>query len=464
MNRRTFESHADSQPKPVPYLEPSLNSVCSVIRILRFGPSERSTSVAVHGAEMTGFIPLPRSNLDRLKCPVKVRPILRVSKAKDDALLLLEDGSIFYGRAIGAATKAVGEAVFTTGMVGYCESMTDPSFAGQILCFTYPLIGNYGVPAYEETDAFGLPRFFESKSIKVKGIVVQEACLSPSHWASRRTLDDWLESEQIPGVEGVDTRALVTKLREYGVMMGIIASGKAADDLDELRSRLRGSASYSSLDLVREVSTKVPVTYGAAGPRVVLLDCGAKNGIVRNLLARGYQVVAVPFDSSYSTVMKYDPAGVVVTNGPGDPRLCGDTARCVGTIVSADLPVLGICLGEQLVGMSQGVETFKLKYGHRGQNKPCVDLTTGRGYVTSQNHGFSLDSKAMAGSDLTPWFVNSDDHTIEGVRHLRRPGIAGQFHPEATPGPYDTGFVFDRFVELRSGARPRGEEIRSVKA
>jgi carbamoyl-phosphate synthase small subunit len=394
---------------------------------------------------------------------MEVRPFSRVAKAKDEALLLLEDGSIFYGRALGAELKAVGEVVFTTGMVGYCESLTDPSFAGQILCFTYPLIGNYGVPSYDDRDAFGLPRHFESQSIKVKGVVVQEACRSPSHWASRRTLQQWLDAEQVPGIEGVDTRALVTKLREFGVMMGVVASGDAAGDLDELRGTLRQAASYSTLELVRGVTTKAPVVYGADGPRVVLLDCGAKNGIVRNLLVRGFQVVAVPFDSSYSAVMKHDPAGVVVTNGPGDPQLCRATAKCVEELVSSEVPTLGICLGEQIVGMSQGVDTFKLKYGHRGQNKPCVDLKTGRGYVTSQNHGYALDPKTMAGTALEPWFVNSDDHTIEGVVHSGRPCIAVQFHPEARPGPYDTEFVFDRFVELMSGARPRGEEIRSVR-
>jgi len=418
-----------------------------------------------HSAESPAYIRVgAAARLDSLKCALEVRPFSRVAKEKDEALLLLQDGSIFFGRALGAETEAIGEAVFTTGMVGYCESMTDPSFAGQVLCFTYPLIGNYGVPTYEEKDAFGLPRFFESSSIRVRGIVVQEACRLPSHWASRRTLHQWLESEQIPAVEGVDTRALVTKLREVGVMMGIVASGEASKDIDELRGTLLKAATYSTLNLVRGVTPSEPVTYGPEGPRVVLLDCGTKNGIVRNLLRRGYQVVAVPFDSSYSAVMKHAPAGVVVTNGPGDPQLCRETAKCVGALVESDVPVLGICLGEQVVGMSQGVETFKLKYGHRGQNKPCVDLSTGRGYVTSQNHGYSLDPKTMAGTDLTPWFVNSDDHTIEGVRHSRRPCLAVQFHPEATPGPYDTEFVFDRFVELMSRPRQRGEEIRSVRA
>ena len=380
-----------------------------------------------------------------------------------DALLLLEDGSIFFGTGFGAELDSAGEVVFNTGMVGYPESMTDPSYAGQILCFTYPLVGNYGVAEYGDLDEYRLPRFFESESIKVKGIIVQDACAFPSHWASKKSLDQWLESEGIPGIQGVDTRALVTKLREAGVMMGILANGSKASDPERLKGLLSRVERYSSLNFVKDVSVKKPVIYGESEKRVVLLDCGAKLGIVRNLLSRGYQVVRLPHDSSYSTVMKYDPSGVVVSNGPGDPRMCGQTSKSVGSLVDAEVPVLGICLGEQIVGMSQGVETFKLKYGHRGQNKPCVDLMTGRGYVTSQNHGYALDEKSLAKSELKPWFVNSDDKTIEGVFHTEKPCIAVQFHPEATPGPHDTNFVFDRFVEATKGVRKRGEAIRSVR-
>ena len=381
---------------------------------------------------------------------------------KSDALLLLEDGSIFFGTGFGAELNSPGEVVFNTGMVGYPESMTDPSYAGQILCFTYPLIGNYGVADYADLDDYGLPRFFESNSIKVRGIVVQESCARPSHWASKRTLGSWMEGEGIPGIEGVDTRALVTKLREKGVMMGILANGKDAYDTTLLRESLTRAERYASLDFVREVSVKGPVVYGDGEKRLVLIDCGAKLGIVRNLLTRGFQVVRLPYDSSYSTVMKHDPAGVVVSNGPGDPQMCQQTAKTVGSLLDVEVPVLGICLGEQIIGMSQGVKTFKLKYGHRGQNKPCIDLSTGRGYVTSQNHGYALDAESLSGSDLGPWFINSDDKTIEGISHAHKPCMAVQFHPEASPGPYDTGFVFDRFVEATKGAYKRGEEIRSM--
>ena len=387
-----------------------------------------------------------------------------MSKPAKDSLLLLEDGSIFYGRAIGAEVDSVGEVVFNTGMVGYLESMTDPSYAGQILAFTYPLIGNYGVPHYSDRDVYGLPRFFESDSVKVKGIVVQEACKEPSHWASKRTLSKWMESEGVPGIEGVDTRALVTKLREAGVMMGTIAVGAESRDKERIAELLARAESYSSQNFVKGVSVPKPVVHGDSDQRVVILDCGTKYGIVRNLLQRGFQVVRLPYNASYSTVMKYDPAGVVVCNGPGDPKILTETARCVGSLVDSEVPVLGICLGEQVLGMSQGAETFKLKYGHRGQNKPCLDLTTGRGYVTSQNHGYALTERSLKSTDLRPWFVNADDRTVEGVLHVSRPCMAVQFHPEATPGPYDTVFVFDRFAAMMKGKGVRGAEIRNVRA
>jgi carbamoyl-phosphate synthase small subunit len=387
---------------------------------------------------------------------------LRVDKPRREAMLLLEDGSTFFGKAFGAETDAIGEVVFNTGMVGYPESMTDPSYAGQILVFTYPLLGNYGVPQYSLRDEFELPRFFESDSIKVKGIVVQEACSTPSHWASRKTLSQWMASEGVPGIEGVDTRALVTRLRESGVMMGVLATGPSTENREALKETLRRSASYSSQNFVEKVTVEIPVTHGDSDKRLVMLDCGTKYGIVRNFLKRGYSVVRVPYDSSYSSVMKYDPVGVVVCNGPGDPQICKATSKTVGSLVDGDVPVLGICFGEQIIGMSQGANTFKLKYGHRGQNKPCVDLTTGRGFVTSQNHGYALDEDSLKKTELVPWFRNADDLTVEGVVHKSKPCMAVQFHPEATPGPYDTGFVFDEFIANALKKRQRGEEIRSV--
>ena len=381
------------------------------------------------------------------------------------AVLLLEDGTLFLGKGFGAEETVVGELVFNTGMVGYPESMTDPSYAGQVLCFTYPLIGNYGVPRAEEKDVFGLPRYFESGGIKVTGIVVQEYCQRPNHWASVQSLSAWMSDQGVPGIEGVDTRALVSMIRERGVMMCALATGPEVASRRELRKLLEKAARYDSVDFVRRVSTTKAETFGISEKKVVLIDCGAKGSIIRNILGRGYSVVKVPFASSYAQVMQHDPAGVIVSNGPGDPRLCTDTVKTTARLVDSEVPVLGICLGEQVLGMSQGAETYKLKYGHRGQNKPVVDLVSGRGYVTSQNHGYAVDPKTLSKTDLKPWFINADDQSVEGLVHGRKACIAVQFHPEAAPGPYDTEFVFDRFTEMIAAGKKTlvGERVRSMK-
>ncbi len=382
------------------------------------------------------------------------------------AVLLLEDGTLFPGKGFGAEATVVGELVFNTGMVGYPESMTDPSYSGQVLTFTYPLIGNYGVPSPQDKDVFDLPRYFESGGIKVTGIVVQEYCQRPSHWASVQTLSQWMEGQGVPGIEGVDTRALVTTIRERGVMMCVLATGPDVANRRELRRLLEKAAKYDSVDYVKRVSVRKAETYGEAESKIVVIDCGVKESIIRNMLGRGYAVVRMPFDASYADVMKHDPVGVIVSNGPGDPRLCADTVKTTARLVDSEVPVLGICLGEQVLGMSQGGETYKLKYGHRGQNKPVVDLVSGRGYVTSQNHGYAVDPKSLSKTDLKPWFVNADDKSVEGLVHGSRPAIAVQFHPEAAPGPYDTEFVFDRFAEMILSQRKStvGERVRSMKA
>jgi len=388
------------------------------------------------------------------------------SEGSRPAVLLLEDGTLFLGKGFGAEATVVGEIVFNTGMVGYPESMTDPSYAGQVLCFTYPLVGNYGVPSGGEKDVFGLPRYFESGGIKVTGLVVQEHCQRPSHWASVQSLSGWMFDQGVPGIEGVDTRALVSTIRERGVMMCALANGPGVASRRELKRLLDNAARYDSVDFVKRVSTREPETFGVSEKRVVLIDCGAKGSIVRNMLGRGYAVVRMPFDSSYAEVMKHDPAGVIVSNGPGDPRLCVETVKTTAKLVDSDIPVLGICLGEQVLGLSQGAETYKLKYGHRGQNKPVVDLVTGRGYVTSQNHGYAVDPKTLSKTGLRPWFVNADDQSVEGLLHGSRPCIAVQFHPEAAPGPYDTEFVFDRFTEMMVAPKKSvvGDRVRSMKA
>ncbi len=384
--------------------------------------------------------------------------------AGNAAVLALEDGSLFLGKGFGAETTSIAEVVFTTGMVGYPESMTDPSFAGQLLCFTYPLIGNYGVSSMKDLDSMGLPRQFESESIKVSGIIVSEWCEKPSHWASRQTISEWMRSEGIPGISDVDTRALVSKIRESGVMMGVLASGAGLTNRKGLLKLLNGSSRYDSIDFVRRVSPKKALLYGTSEKTVVLMDCGTKFSIIRNLLKRGYSVVRAPFDYSYADIAKHNPSGVVVSNGPGDPQLCLDTIKTTARLIDSEMPTLGICLGNQLVGLSQGAETYKLKYGHRGQNKPVVDLMTGRGYVTSQNHGYTVSRETITKTDLKEWFKNADDDSVEGLVHKGKPCIAVQFHPEASPGPYDTEFVFDSFVSLMDSGRVVGEKVRSMKA
>jgi carbamoyl-phosphate synthase small subunit len=383
--------------------------------------------------------------------------------AGDAAVLVLEDGSLFLGKGFGAETTSIAEVVFTTGMVGYPESMTDPSFAGQLLCFTYPLIGNYGVPSMNDLDSMGLPSQFESESIKVSGLIVQEWCERPSHWASTQTVSEWMKSEGIPGIAGVDTRALVSRIREGGVMMGILASGSGLTNRKGLLKALKDSTRYDSIDFVKKVSPRKTRTYGAGERTAVLLDCGTKFSIIRNLVKRGFSVVRAPFDYSYADIMKHDPAGVVLSNGPGDPQLCSDTIAATARLIDSEMPTLGICLGNQLVGLSQGAQTYKLKYGHRGQNKPVVDVMSGRGYVTSQNHGYSVSRETLTRTDLRPWFMNADDDSVEGLVHQKKPCIAVQFHPEASPGPYDTEFVFDRFVTLMEKGRMEGEKVRSMK-
>jgi carbamoyl-phosphate synthase small subunit len=363
----------------------------------------------------------------------------------------LEDGTVFTGLGFGQPGLTVGEVVFNTGMVGYHEAMTDPSYAAQILCFTYPLLGNYGVPAMAHTDGHGIPLYFESRRIQVAGVIAHEVCFEPSHHLNELTIDEWMRRGETPGIYGIDTRRLTTILRERGVMMGALEVGEAPN-LDRLRVELAQAEDYGSLDLAAKVSVKEPVTYpNPEGRRVVLIDCGVKFNIIRELLRRGFEVVQVPYDTPLETVYRYEPEGVVLSNGPGDPARYEDTIETIRGLIRDRLPILGICLGNQLLALALGGRTFKLKYGHRGQNKPCVDLTTGLSYVTSQNHGYAVDAGRLKGTGLKAWFMNADDETVEGLIHQEGPFLAVQFHPEATPGPYDTTFVFDRFTKLVQG-------------
>ncbi|MGC2570119.1 MAG: glutamine-hydrolyzing carbamoyl-phosphate synthase small subunit [Candidatus Nitrosopolaris sp.] len=384
---------------------------------------------------------------------------------------MLEDGSIFEGIGFGYPAAVAGEIVFNTGMVGYTETLTDPSYRGQILCLTYPLIGNYGVPSMDDTDEFGLPKFFESDKIQVKGLIIHDLSIAASHWSCVKTLDEWLYEQRIPGVYNIDTRELTKKLRVNGVMAGAISSsviqkGKLANsevDVRELSSLIKNQQ-YGQQDFMPEVSTNMPREYGDnTKETIVLLDTGTKNSIIRNILRIGFRVVSLPCDSSFEEVMSYEPKGIVISNGPGDPKVCKNAIKTAEQLIMASIPTLGICLGEQILALAAGADTYKLKFGHRGQNKPCMDLRNNRTYITSQNHGYGIDHKSLENTGFKIWFSNTDDQTVEGIEHESKPIIAVQFHPEASPGPYDCIFVFERFKELLDNFNRSSSESTSEK-
>jgi carbamoyl-phosphate synthase small subunit len=365
------------------------------------------------------------------------------------AVLALEDGSYFFGNAFGAAKKVSGEIVFSTSMVGYPEALTDPSYKGQILTLTYPLVGNYGVPPYNLE--LGIPRYFESETIKVTGLVIHELCKKPYHWASTKTLDEWLKNENVPGIYGVDTRKLTKKLRVRGVMLGILQACEEGEkpNLEKLLEEVKTVPDPNLTDLVKEVTVKEPVHYEVGGNKVVvLIDCGVKYGILRNLLKRGVDVIRVPYNFSAKEILEYNLGGVIVSNGPGDPKKCVKTIECVRGLVEEDIPVMGICLGTQILALALGGDTYKLKYGHRSQNQPALDLETNRCYITTQNHGYAVNLDSLNRTNLQAWFMNANDKTVEGIKHKSKPAFALQWHPEASPGPYDTEFLFDEFLKL----------------
>ena len=349
--------------------------------------------------------------------------------------LLLEDGSAFAGRAFGFPAAVAGEVVFNTGMVGYPEALTDPSYKGQILALTYPLIGNYGVPGNGK--GYGLDGPFESGAVQIAGLIVCEAPGHYSHWSATKGLAQWLREEGVPALSGVDVRALTKRLRERGAMLGKILVGE--EDI-EFRDPNRDN-------LVSLVSVKEHVVYPGGTKRVVVIDCGCKQNIIRSLVARGLTVIRVPWDYDFS---HEDFAGLVISNGPGDPKLCGETIAHVRRAMAKDYPIFGICLGHQILALAAGGNTYKLKFGHRSQNQPCTQVGTNRCYITSQNHGYAVEDRTLP-DGWVPWFVNANDGTNEGIRHRSRPYRSVQFHPEAAPGPVDTGFLFDEFVGMVHG-------------
>ena len=356
--------------------------------------------------------------------------------------LILEDGTVFKGYSFGARKSTNGEAVFSTSMVGYPEALTDPSYRGQIVCLTYPLVGNYGVSGYEAKSE-GLPEFFESDHIQVRGLIVHEVCESPSHYQSIRSLDVWLRSEGIPGIYGVDTRRLTRVLRERGVMLSQIVP----DKVDGKFSMEIADPNMSNL--VSEVSVRRPITYcEEREDRIALIDCGVKFSIIRNFLKRNFAVTRLPYDVKADDVMEAEPAGVVVSNGPGDPKTCKGTIRTIQELIETGMPVLGICLGNQLIALAQDADTYKMKYGHRSQNQPVLDVKTGRCYITTQNHGYAVDKEALERAGLNVCFINANDGSVEGVKHPKKRCWGVQWHPEASPGPTDTEFIFDLFAKV----------------
>ncbi|MGA8664067.1 MAG: glutamine-hydrolyzing carbamoyl-phosphate synthase small subunit [Thermoplasmata archaeon] len=367
--------------------------------------------------------------------------------------LFLENGLRFDGVGFGATGRRVGEVVFTTGMVGYPESLTDPSFRGQILTFTYPLLGNYGVPPAHARDRDGLP-LLESEGIQVRGMIAR-GTTAPHHWTSARSLEGWLEEEGVPGIRGIDTRRLTEFLRSEGVVRGVI-DVRTHDDRpedEELRAALRAAPAYSEERFMDEVAPSSPTVISrGAGPLVAVLDCGIKISILRALLDRGVSVLRLPYDHEVPT--RYEGrrvAGLLVGNGPGDPAQLAATIEELGRPANRHLPTLGICLGHQLLGLAHGGTTFKLKYGHRGQNKTIL-FPDGRALIVSENHGYAVDPKSLGGSDLAPWATNPDDGTLEGLRDRTGRVLALQGHPEGHPGPQEAGFVFDRFLaKVRRG-------------
>jgi len=359
----------------------------------------------------------------------------------DKALLVLEDGSVFTGRAFGAPGRTYGEVIFDTAMAGYQEALTDPSCAGQILVFTYPLIGNYGINAFD----------VESKRIQVRGLVVREDCDQPSHWQSKGTLHEYLASQGIAGIAGVDTRALTRHLRSAGVMMGTITADETAE---EALARLRGMPNYGTVDFVREVSTEKAYDWekpDVERRHIVVVDIGVKYNIMRLLRARGCRATVVPCTASAEDILGLRPDGIVLSPGPGNPELLGYLVQTVSGLIGK-VPIFGICLGHHFVGQAFGAGTFKLKFGHRGANHPVKDLLTGRVHITAQNHGYALDPDGLKGG-LEVSQVHLNDGTVEGLWHRSEPIITIQYHSEASPGPLDNVYIFDRFLEMVEAAK-----------
>jgi carbamoyl-phosphate synthase small subunit len=352
----------------------------------------------------------------------------RMKKAK----LVLENGKEFTGTSFGYEKSIAGEVVFNTAMTGYPESLTDPSYKGQILVATFPLVGNYGVPAKDSEQK--MMKFYESEKVAVQAFIVSDYSENYSHWNAEESLGDWLKSQEIPGIYGIDTRELTQILREKGTMLGkIIIDDVEVDWYDP-----------GKVDLVAQVSPKEKEVYGDGQYKIMLVDCGVKNNIIRCLLDRDTTVIRVPHDYDYNQE-EFD--GLFISNGPGDPQICKTAIKNLKTSLDKETPIFGICLGSQLMALASGASTYKLKYGHRSHNQPVMKVGDNRCYITSQNHGYAVDNKSL-GSEWEPLFINVNDKTSEGIIHKSKPFFSTQFHPEASGGPVDTEFLFDDFLDL----------------
>ncbi|BFH67780.1 carbamoyl-phosphate synthase pyrimidine-specific small chain [Paenibacillus dendritiformis] len=349
------------------------------------------------------------------------------------ARLLLEDGTLFTGAGFGAEGETTGEVVFSTGMTGYQEVLSDPSYCGQIVTMTYPLIGNYGITRDD----------FEAIRPHVHGFVVRRHELVPSNWRAEYSVDRLLKEYSIVGISGIDTRMLTRKLRHYGTMKGILTTG--SEPVEALMERLAGTESRT--DQVALTSTKHIYSSPGNGPRIVLVDYGAKTGILRELTKRGCDVVVVPHDTTADEIRRLRPDGIQLSNGPGDPKNVPHAVATVRELIG-EFPLFGICLGHQIFALACGADTGRLKFGHRGGNHPVKELATNRCYITSQNHGYAVLEESVKDTDLQVTHINNNDKTIEGLKHATAPAFSVQYHPEASPGPYDSSYLFDQFLDM----------------
>ena len=373
-----------------------------------------------------------------------------IYKDERPAILMFKDGRYLNGIGFGATKIVTGELVFNTMTgAGYNETLTDPSYQGQIVTMTHPLVGNYGVPGWEK-DEYGIIKYFESDSVKVSGFVVNECCKHPSHYQSVKTLNKFLLEQDVPGIEWIDTRAVTNISREEGVQIGLIAVYNAGEkpDIEKLKKIVNDAEDPNLRQLSREVCTKEVKKFGPQNPigRVVILDLGVKLNILRNFAKRGLEIILVPYDYSYEQIMAYEPNGVFISNGPGDPAIYKSAIEVCKNLIKNNIPTFGICLGNQILGLAAGGNSYKLKYGHRGGNKTVINTTTNECYITSQNHGFCVKDFEKEG--FKEFLKNIDDQSNEGLLHEEKPIIAVQFHPEASPGPLDSLYLFDKFIKL----------------